>query len=117
MARRLILPALSSFTAQLSSAAAAKQALDKALACGYERKLTLELSRLTDQIDEAAAALAALTERFDTMEDIRAEGDFIRDEILPAMERLRSYCDEAEIRTDSKVWPLPSYGKLLYGVD
>ncbi len=117
MARRLILPALSSFTAQLSSAAAAKQALDKALACGYERKLTLELSRLTDQIDEAAAALAALTERFDTMEDIRAEGDFIRDEILPAMERLRSCCDEAEIRTDSKVWPLPSYGKLLYGVD
>jgi glutamine synthetase len=91
--------------------------VDETLACGYERKLTAKLSCLTDQIDEAAAALAALTERFDTMEDIRAEGDFIRDEILPAMERLRSYCDEAEIRTDSKVWPLPSYGKLLYGVD
>ena len=117
MARRLILPALSSFTAQLANATASKTRLDSALVCGYERALVRKLDRLTDQIDLAAGELSDLTKRFDTMEDITREGAFIRDQILPAMAKLRGFCDEAEVRTETKAWPLPSYGKLLYGVD
>jgi glutamine synthetase len=117
IARRLILPALSSFTAQLANATASKTRLDSALVCGYERALVRKLDRLTDQIDLAAGELSDLTKRFDTMEDITQEGAFIRDQILPAMAKLRGFCDEAEVRTESKAWPLPSYGKLLYGVD
>ena len=117
MARRQILPAVSDYATRLSAAAATKKAVDASISCGYETKLAAKLAWLADQIDEAVSVLATLTERFDTMEDVTEEGAFIRDEILPAMANLRGYCDEAEEHTSEEAWPLPSYGKLLFGVN
>ena len=40
----------------------------------------------------------------------------MRDDVLPKMEALRSYVDEAEMLMPEKHWPFPSYGKLLFSV-
>ena len=116
MAKKLILPAVSGYGAELTAALIAKKSSCPDIPCGYETKLVKKLSALADQIDEAAEALAALTEQFDTMEDISEESCFIRDQILPAMDTLRAPCDEAETCTAAKSWPFPTYGDLLFGV-
>jgi glutamine synthetase len=117
MAQRMILPAVSRYGAILAGAVSAKQGVDSAVACGYERRLVAKLSGLADEIDTAAEKLSVLTQQFDTMEDITREAKFIRDVILPAMERLRSSCDQAETCTDASLWPFPTYGELLFGVN
>ena len=58
---------------------------------------------------------AALDEE-KTKEDIFKESEFIRDVMLPRMDTLRKYVDEAEMLTSQRDWPFPSYGQILFSV-
>ena len=49
-------------------------------------------------------------------QDISAQAELIRDEVLPKMSLLRAPADEAETLTAKKYWPFPTYGDLLFGV-
>ncbi len=116
MARTQIVPAVEAYTLKIARTAAAKKALDADLMCGYERELVKKLSLLVDRIgakiDELEGAVASLH----TVEDVIAEADRIRDNVLPAMGELRLACDEAEVLTAKSDWPFPTYGDLLFGV-
>ena len=48
--------------------------------------------------------------------NVEEEGYFIRDKIIPQMDKLRSFADKAEELTAEKYWPYPTYGDLLFGV-
>ena len=50
MARTQILPAVEAYSADVAKSAAAKKALDSALACGYETGVVRRLSALADRI-------------------------------------------------------------------
>ena len=41
---------------------------------------------------------------------------YFRNTILPLMEKARDIIDGIELDVDSKDWPVPSYGDLLYSV-
>ena len=41
---------------------------------------------------------------------------YFRNNVLPVMEEAREIIDGIEIEIDSKDWPVPSYGDLLYSV-
>lgn len=46
--------------------------------------------------------------------DILEQAIYMRDKILPLLERLRSYGDRLETLVDDKVWPLPKYREMLF---
>ena len=115
MSHTQILPAVEDFTASLALNASRKMALDAGTACRYEKSLVKKLSALTDAIAEKTAALEQATAALPTG-DVIAESAAIRDTVLPAMEALRTYCDEAETLTDKNAWPFPTYAELLFGV-
>ena len=48
-------------------------------------------------------------------EDYFRDSEVIRDELLPAMRKLREDGDAAEMLTSKKYWPLPNYGLLMFG--
>jgi len=50
------------------------------------------------------------------MDDFEKRADYVRDEIIPAMDALRKPCDELEVITPNEKWPFPTYGKLLFGI-
>ena len=116
MAKTLIAPAIEKFSSDLARNAAAKRALDSGIACDYEIGLIKKLSELTDtivrKVDELQSAEIALR----NVEDIIAEADSIRDNVLPKMCELRLACDEAETVTAKSYWPMPSYGDILFSV-
>ena len=116
MARREILPAVSSYAAAVAEGAARKRALSPALACAYETKLTERLSGLADCIADKTDALErAMLAVQDTEESVN-EAFTIRDVVLPRMAELRAVCDEAETITAKAYWPFPTYGELLFSV-
>ena len=78
--------------------------------------LISKLSGLEDLIYDRAGELEDAAEELKGIEDITEQAYFIRDSILSKMAALRVAADEAETLTDSKYWPFPTYGDLLFGV-
>lgn len=109
-----IAPAIECYTADLANNMMAKRSAVEGLACSFEEKTIKTLSKLTDRIADKADALVQINSRL-TGEDYLRDAETIRDELLAAMDDLRADCDEAERMTGKSYWPLPSYGRLLFG--
>ena len=116
MARKEILPAVEAYVRDLSDTLHAKKAAVPGAAAKYETGLIARLSALTDEIDDAAAALERAMIQYKAIGDITEAANMIRDVILQKMAELRVPCDEAETLTAEKYWPFPTYGDLLFGV-
>lgn len=116
MARKEILPAVSKSQKQLADSLIAKQQAGLLLPESYE-KATLEKSAvLLNEAYKASEALAVAKEEVLVLPTIEEKAAFVKDVMIPEMEALRKPCDELEIITDSKDWPFPTYGKLLFGL-
>ncbi len=116
MARKEILPAVEAYLGDLSGTVAAKTAAVPGLACKYEKDLISKLSKLADEISDAASSLDTTLIRLKAIPDVTDAAYVIRDVVLQKMAELRVVCDEAESITVDKYWPFPTYGDLLFGV-
>jgi glutamine synthetase len=116
MARTQIAPAIEAYAGHVAGTASSKLNLAPDLMCRYETGLVRKLSGLLDQIEEKADALEEASARVRGAEDIIEESCMIRDLVLPAMEALRTPCDQAEAVTAKSYWPFPTYADLLFGV-
>ena len=116
MARKEILPAVEAYLGNLSGTVAAKTAAVPGLACKYEKDLISKLSKLADEISDAASSLDTTLIRLKAIPDVTDAAHVIRDVVLQKMAELRVVCDEAESITADKYWPFPTYGDLLFGV-
>ena len=116
MARKEILPAVEAYLGNLSGTVAAKTAAVPGLACKYEKDLISKLSKLADEISDAASSLDTTLIRLKAIPDVTDAAYVIRDVVLQKMAELRVVCDEAESITADKYWPFPTYGDLLFGV-
>ena len=116
MARKEILPAVEAYLSDLSGTVAAKTAAVPGLACKYEKDLISKLSKLADEISDAASSLDTTLIRLKAIPDVTDAAYVIQDVVLQKMAELRVVCDEAESITADKYWPFPTYGDLLFGV-
>ena len=92
------------------------EALESGISSRDESTIIEKLSTLEDIIYDRSEELEKATAEFVTIDDVTKQSEFIRDSILPKMAALRVVADEAETVTDSKYWPFPTYGDLLFGV-
>ena len=115
MARKEIIPAVAKFAADTASAVAVKKSVSEA-ACKYETRLVAELSGLIDEMDAATTELEAAIAEFKGIAEIIKASEFVRDTMLPAMDKLRAAADKAETMTAEDYYPFPTYDKLLFGV-
>ena len=114
MANKDILPAMSKFTAELADAIAKKSAAK--ISAGYEKGTLKEVADHLDAMYKAVKKLEADEVKGNAITDVVELADFCRDVIIPDMEEVRAHSDAMEMVADSKTWPYPSYGKLLFGV-
>ena len=114
MANKDILPAMSKFTAELADAIAKKSAAK--ISAGYEKGTLKEVANHLDAMYKAVKKLEADEVKGNDITDVVELADFCRDVIIPDMEEVRAHSDAMEMVADSKTWPYPSYGKLLFGV-
>lgn len=116
MVRKNYLPAIEGYLYSLAKATATMKSVSDKVKCNYEVSTIERLSELTDTILEKVEALEAALADLKGMEDIKKTSEAVRDDVLPKMDDLRSYVDEAEMLTSEECWPFPSYGKLLFSV-
>ena len=116
MARKEILPAIEAYVSSLANTALRKKELSESISSQYEKDVISKLSSMADLIYSRTGELEEATSKLKTVEDIQEQANYIRDEILPKMSAVRVVADEAETMTDSKFWPFPTYGDLLFGV-
>ena len=82
----------------------------------YEEKLLSRLSLLYEQLTASAEELAALTVQAEAKEDILEKAVYYQSTILPKMEEVRSYADEAETMIPDSYLSYPTYDKLLFSI-
>jgi glutamine synthetase len=116
MTGKQILPAVETYLMKLLKNVSMKKALSADISCAYETSNIEKLSAACDEMSASADILARLADHLNHIDDIVEQANFVRDEILPQMDVLREYADAAEAVVDAQLWPLPTYGELLFGV-
>ena len=116
MAKKEILPAIERYVAELVTTVSRKKKLDAPVSARYESTIIEKLSGLEDLIYDRTEELEKSAAGLKDIEDIKAQSEYIRDDVLSKMAALRVAADEAETLTDTKYWPFPTYGDLLFGV-
>ena len=109
-----ILPAVLSYTSDLSAEAVNK----KALGIGYELEETLlkKLSGLATELYKETEALQADVDKAVGFADVQEEANYYRNVVFAQMEKTRAVADELELSVGKKYWPFPTYGDLLFSV-
>lgn len=116
MAKKEILPAVSRYSKELSDTCLSKCQLDAQMDVTYEKEMLTQINALLKEAYQACSELEEKTNALHTIQDFEKAAFFVRDTILPCMDALRKPCDVLETMTDDKVWPFPTYGKLLFGI-
>ena len=116
MVRKNYLPAIEDYLFSIAQATVMMQKVSKNVKCKYEISTIERLSELTDKILDRVEDLEGALQTLRQCDDITESACLVRDEVLPKMEHLRVYVDEAEMRTGENYWPFPNYGKLLFSV-
>ena len=115
IASKQIIPAVIKYTTALANSInAVKSACDADIS--VQTELLVESS---DLLSEAKTALAKLIEVDDAgskMEEGREQAVYFRDEVITAMDALRAPVDKLEMIVDKEMWPMPSYGDLMFEV-
>lgn len=110
MLKQLVLPAALRYQTELAEAVAATQSVglecpDTVAQLQQVIDLVSELRIATRAVEEAAAHQAA---------DLQKQALYLREHLLPAMERARIVADTLESEIPSDLWPLPTYAQMLF---
>ena len=117
MVKRDILPAVSSYVAELASGVATKKAISDDIPCEAELDIIKRLSGLQDCAYKKLAALDnAIIGVKEVGEDPIEVATYYKDSVITAMTELRAVVDEMETLVSSDYWPYPSYGDLMFRV-
>lgn len=116
MARKEILPAASSYQKGLTDTALAKAQLLGSAYGSYEVEMVKKGQALLDEAYRVSEELYEAKEELKQLETIEQKAMFVKDTIMPLMEKLRTPCDGLEVITATDAWPFPTYGKLLFGL-
>ena len=81
-----------------------------------QKELLEKCSALLTQASEALEKLKVLLPQVDSMDDVPAMAMAYHDQIVPAMAALRKPVDELELLVDKAIWPVPTYGDLMFEV-
>ncbi|MDE6661918.1 MAG: glutamine synthetase III [Lachnospiraceae bacterium] len=114
MAGKQIIPAVIKYTKSLADTA------NSVKAAGADASIQVELLKVVSE--KLAAMQAALTKlkkleaEASAMDDVKAQAFFYKDSVREAMDELRRPADELEMIVDKDIWPLPTYGELMFEI-
>ena len=116
IATKQIVPAVIRYTTVLADS------INSVKAACPEAPVSVQISLLKETsqcLEETKVAMVKLQERIEiahAMERGEAQARYYRDEVNSAMEALREPVDKLEMIVDKSMWPMPSYGDLIFEV-
>lgn len=116
MASKQIIPAVILYVTKLAKSITAVTLACPGADVSVQTELLTEASDLLKRTKAALAKLIELDEEAYKMEQGREQAVFYHSQVVPAMEALRAPVDRLEMIVDKELWPMPSYGDLIFEV-
>ena len=115
MASKQIIPAVIKYATSLANS------INTIAAAGVsevtvQKELLEETSTLLKETQEALKHLMVTEDKAFAMPDGIEQAKFYHESVVPAMEALRAPVDRLEMIVDKEMWPMPSYGDLMFEV-
>lgn len=114
MAKKDILPAVSTYVRKMAEAVSCARSIAD-VECGFEVDMIRNLTALSTNMYKKMRSLEELTQSCPE-NDNQKLAEYYKDTIIPAMQKLRLVADEIETLVGEKYWPYPTYGKMLFAV-
>ena len=116
IATKQIIPAVIRYTTVLAESINSVKAVSAALDVSVQTSLLEKSSILLAETKAAMDKLSGLIAEAEAHEEGRDRAVFFRESVVPAMQALRKPVDELEMIVDKDMWPMPSYGDLIFEV-
>ena len=117
MVKKVIFPAVIGYVKELSETALAIKSVGIDADVSTETELVKKLSALLSAAGRHSENLTAALLKARSLGEGEIAANCYRDDVIPAMQLLRSDADLMEELTAKKHWPLPTYTDLLYSVN
>ena len=114
MASKQIIPAIMKYTKTLADTILSVKAAGADVS--VQSELLNEVSALLVETKNALKELIQVTDEAADKEEGAVQANFYHSDVFPLMEALRTPVDKLEMIVDKDVWPMPSYGDLIFEV-
>mgnify|MGYP000248371796 CR=1 FL=1 len=115
IASKHIIPAVIQYVTSLANSINQVKQASAAAYTGVQEELLVQSADLLKDTKEALRALETVVAEVPETEG-KEQAFFFMQKVVPAMEALRKPVDELEMIVDKEMWPMPSYGDLLFEV-
>jgi len=114
MAGKQIIPAVVKYAKTLAQAVNALR--DAGMDIAVQKGMLESVSGRLSAMQTACANLKDVERKAGSIKNAKEQAFFYMNEVIPAMEELRAPADELEMIVDKEVWPIPTYGELMFEV-
>ena len=115
IASKHIIPAVIQYVTSLANSINQVKQASVAAYTGVQEELLVQSADLLKDTKEALRALETVVAEVPETEG-KEQAFFFMQKVVPAMEALRKPVDELEMIVNKNMWPMPSYGDLLFEV-
>jgi glutamine synthetase len=116
MAAAKYIPAVIKYTKELADSINAVKAAVADADVSVQAGLLKEISVLLVEAQAALKKLQAVTAKANDIGEVEEQSKFFKSDVTPAMAALRAPIDALEVLVAKDVWPVPTYGDLLFEV-
>lgn len=116
IASKHIIPAVIKYITSLATSINEVKGACEAADVSVQNELLEESSRLLAETRSSLKKLIGVTGQASTMSQGRTQAEFFKDNVVPVMGALRESVDALEMIVNKEMWPMPSYGDLLFEV-
>lgn len=116
IASKHIIPAVIKYITALATSINEVKSACPVADVSVQGELLEESTRLLTDTRNALKQLIELTDKASGMQRGKAQAEFFQNEVVPVMAALRKPVDELEMIVNKEIWPMPSYGDLLFEV-
>ena len=114
MAGKQIIPAVVKYTKVLADSVNAVKAAGADAA--VQTDLLKQVSKKLEAMQKALVKLEKTEAKGSAMTDAKEQAFYYKDTVMAVMAELRKPADELEMIVDKELWPLPTYGELMFEV-
>ena len=112
MANKMLIPATVKYTKRLADTVIAVK--EAGADASVQVEILTEVSAKLAEMKEAVAELADITAKAADADSTEASAKAYKDDVMAAMAALRKPADELEVIMPKEVWPMPTYGDLVF---
>jgi len=114
MAGKDIIPAVASYAGELANSVIAVR--EAGASAQAQAEMLSEVDGLLTEAKKALNTLKAVEAGASGITDVKERAFYYKDTVKEAMDALRAPIDKLEMIVDSTVWPIPTYGELMFEV-